>query len=208
MGSIASVDKEEQGPPVEQQWVRSDTVWLDEGIYSEVLMPCRQVEITARQCKVQWVKRIRGGFLSYYPIPHEPTAYIVDVSGSEYADCEGKIDMLIAGHQESWHGALEKGDNKPSLLIFTGQKIKARCLCQYCAGVTACERVDPTLIPAYHYELDPNTFYNLIEKQINARVQQASTAERKTIIFFQVVNSNTCRAKDSSGQFCLGHPVL
>ncbi|KAK1215135.1 hypothetical protein PQX77_022271 [Marasmius sp. AFHP31] len=191
MGSIASVDEEEQGPPAEQQWVCSDTVWLDEGIYSEVLTPCRRVEITARQCKVQRVEWIRGGFPSYYPIPCELTAYIVDVSGLEYADCEGEIDKLIAGHeQESWHRATGKGNNKPSLSIFTGQKIKARCHRQYCAGVTACERVDPMLIPADRYKLDPNNFYNLIEKQINARVQQASTAERKTIIFFQVVNSS------------------
>ncbi|THV01761.1 hypothetical protein K435DRAFT_853462 [Dendrothele bispora CBS 962.96] len=96
---INSVDGDDG--EMEERWVPSNTVWLDEGIHSEVLEPVRKMQITAKRCHVQRVERIKGGLPSYFPIPQE--------------------NRLIADHeQESWYGAIGKSDNKPQLPIFTG----------------------------------------------------------------------------------------
>ncbi|THU85403.1 hypothetical protein K435DRAFT_685672 [Dendrothele bispora CBS 962.96] len=196
---INSVDGDDG--EMEERWVPSNTVWLDEGIHSEVLEPVRKMQITAKRCHVQRVERIKGGLPSYFPIPRVSTAFLIDLTGTECAKLTGEMDRLIADHeQESWYGATGKSDNKPQLSIFTGTKIPCRRNRQYCAGVTACERVDPSFLPIECYELDPDAFCDLVEAQINSRVQEASTVERKTTIFFQVVNTGACLARDNNGK--------
>ncbi|KAJ8095605.1 hypothetical protein PM082_023011 [Marasmius tenuissimus] len=206
-GSIFSVDGE--GAEVEQQWVRSDRVWLDDGIFSEVLTPPRHVQLTKRKTRVEVVERVRGGFPSYIPIPRVSTAFLVDLTDTKLADLEGEMDNLIRDHeQETWHGQNGKSDSKPMLSIFTGSPVPTRRRREKCAGVTACECVDASFLPTKRYELDPDAFSNLVEAQINARMEAASTVERKTLIFYHVVNTGGCPAKDSNGNPCLGVPVL
>ncbi|KAF9062399.1 hypothetical protein BDP27DRAFT_1427957 [Rhodocollybia butyracea] len=96
---IESMDEQDE---VEQQWVASETTWLDEGVYSEILVPHRKVQITTRHCSVERVKKTYG-WPSYIPVPRVSTAYIIDLSAPERTDKHTNIDKLLAKSPSKGH---------------------------------------------------------------------------------------------------------
>ncbi|THU81645.1 hypothetical protein K435DRAFT_972274 [Dendrothele bispora CBS 962.96] len=203
---MESVDGEES--EVEPEWVLSDTVWLDEGIYSEVLKPQRKTVVTDKRCTVEQVERICGGFPSYFPVPRVSTAFIIDLTDTDFAALEGEMDQLIANHeQETWHGPSGRCDNKPQLSLFTGTKIACRRHRQHCSGVTACERTDPSLLNVDRFELDPEIFSDLIQRQIQSNIDEVDTVQKKTLVFWNVIHAGSCAAQNGNGP-CNGVPIL
>ncbi|KAJ7075469.1 hypothetical protein B0H15DRAFT_806193 [Mycena belliarum] len=76
------------------QWVRSDTVWLDEDVWSEVYIPPYPFPITKNQ-KVRRIERVHG-IPSQFPVPRVPTAYLVNFSSSRdaYTGDDGEVSKL------------------------------------------------------------------------------------------------------------------
>ncbi|KAJ6628192.1 hypothetical protein B0H10DRAFT_1940740 [Mycena sp. CBHHK59/15] len=74
------------------QWVRSDTVWLDKDVSSDVYIPTHPFSVT-KNLKVGRIERVHG-IPSQFPVPRLPTAYLVDFSSSRdtYKDDDG--DMI------------------------------------------------------------------------------------------------------------------
>ncbi|KAJ3716985.1 hypothetical protein C8R42DRAFT_724623 [Lentinula raphanica] len=177
-----------------EEWVDSDTVWLDEDITSQVLNKHR-------------LERIVGGFPSYYPVPRVSTAYLLDASDEKY---QGQsIDKLIADkEQESWLGASGLKDSKPKLSIFTGDKTVCIRKRQRCSGVYACNKLDPSYINVERYELNPETLKKLIQEQIESRIVETDSIDKKTLVFWNVINSSHCRAVDDAGAPCNGRPIM
>ncbi|KAJ7076596.1 hypothetical protein B0H15DRAFT_805590 [Mycena belliarum] len=76
------------------QWVRSDTVWLDEDVWSEVYIPPYPFPITKNQ-KVRRIERVHG-IPSQFPVPRVATAYLVNFSSSRdaYTGDDGEVSKL------------------------------------------------------------------------------------------------------------------
>ncbi|KAJ3725287.1 hypothetical protein C8R42DRAFT_640174 [Lentinula raphanica] len=198
---IVSVHEDEDS---EGKWMASDTVWLDEGITSEVLN--QQTRIN-RNVTVDRVERILGGFPSYYPVPRVSTAYLLDASDEEY---DGKqIHKLIADkEQESWLGSSGLKDSKPGISLFTGNKVKCIRKRQMCSGVYACDKLDPSYLNVQRHELDPDALKELIQTEIQSRITETDNIDKKTLVFWNVIHSSHCKAVDSDGAPCNGRPIM
>ncbi|KAJ3821622.1 hypothetical protein F5880DRAFT_800238 [Lentinula raphanica] len=188
----------------EGKWMASDTVWLDEGITSEVLNQRTRIN---RNVTVDRVERILGGFPSYYPVPRVSTAYLLDASDEEY---DGKqIHKLIADkEQESWLGSSGLKDSKPGISLFTGSKVKCIRKRQTCLGVYACDKLDPSYLNVQRHELDPNALKELIQAEIQSRITETDSIDKKTLVFWNVIHSSHCKAIDSVGAPCNGKPIM
>ncbi|KAF9481142.1 hypothetical protein BDN70DRAFT_976125 [Pholiota conissans] len=167
----------------------SDTVWLDPGLTSTIsYQPDYKLNRQLVVDRLEFLDRIP----TYWPVPRVPTAYIVDLRDSKFDiyNEKGKlipVDVLIRNKdQDSYIGGSGEGDSKPELDIFTGQKEKARRVRLHCAGVHACEHVNPDLLDVERYELDPQSLKKVVDAQVQSRIDEADTPEKQAAIFFSV----------------------
>ncbi|KAL0562769.1 hypothetical protein V5O48_019310 [Marasmius crinis-equi] len=80
--NVDEVDEiESMDGQMEEEWKKSDTRWMDKGIWSEVLDQRTKVN---RMLYVDRVERVHGGIPSNWPVPHVPTAYILDLDDAKY----------------------------------------------------------------------------------------------------------------------------
>ncbi|THU82532.1 hypothetical protein K435DRAFT_872218 [Dendrothele bispora CBS 962.96] len=175
---VDSVDDE-----MEEEWKDSNTVWLEEGIYSEVLEQRSKVN---RVTWVDQVERIHGGIPSNFPIPRVPTAYILDLDDPKYLRGGEVVDLdqLIQDEsQESWNVTRGTNDSLVKVCIFPG---RAEVLCrrsqQSCGGVYICDQTDPKYL-GERYELDSEALDELIGSQIRARSQEATTIDKRVLMW-------------------------
>ncbi|THU95758.1 hypothetical protein K435DRAFT_797857 [Dendrothele bispora CBS 962.96] len=176
---VDSVDDE-----MEEEWKDSNTVWLEEGIYSEVLEQRSKVN---RVTWVDQVERIHGGIPSNFPIPRVPTAYILDLDDPKYLRGGEVVDL--------------------DQLIQDEEKMTRLLNRQSCGGVYICDQTDPKYL-GERYELDSEALDELIGSQIQARSQEATTIDKRVLIFFNVINSRHCNAVDNEGAPCTGAPIM
>lgn len=61
------------------EWQKSSTVWLDEGVSSEICHFSAPIKVSSGRIKVSHVERVTG-LPSQFPIPSEATAFLIDVT--------------------------------------------------------------------------------------------------------------------------------
>ncbi|KAJ3832664.1 hypothetical protein F5878DRAFT_702866, partial [Lentinula raphanica] len=177
---IASVTSDEAE---NSDWEESGTVWLDDGISSEVRKQRTQVN---RLIWVDRVEKVQGGIPSNWPISKVPTAYLIDLSDPVYKRDgeEVELDQLLADEsQEHWtYDSRGFNDSLSKIRIIEGHgSVACRRVRQICAGIYACERVDPKYLNVERYELDITAHESLIEAQIRSRVEEASSSDKRTL---------------------------
>lgn len=142
----------------------SATQWLDPEIESHVSDHPRRLN---RQLLVERVEYL-SDIPTYWPVPRQRTAYILDLRGPKFDVYNEKgeilsVDALIKNKdQDSWTGMTGAGDSKPTFDIFTGQPIPCRRSHLECVGFHACSHVNPKLLNVEHYELDPESLEEVL----------------------------------------------
>ncbi|KDR65997.1 hypothetical protein GALMADRAFT_131200 [Galerina marginata CBS 339.88] len=189
------------------------TVWLDSDVTSTVSFRPRQLN---RERSVDEVETVIG-LPSYYPVPRTKRAYILDLSDNKYQLNDDSndhklipLDALVKDKdQDSWRGGTGKGDSTVAVDIFgNGKLVSCRRSRLKCCGVWACTKVDRKLVDCTRHELDGKSFQQLVNAQIETRLTEADTAEKRAALFFIVCQTRTCPAKDSNERACSGQPVL
>ncbi|KAJ6572966.1 hypothetical protein B0H10DRAFT_2444240 [Mycena sp. CBHHK59/15] len=99
------------------QWVRSDTVWLDKDVSSDVYIPTHPFSVT-KNLKVGRIERIHG-IPSQFPVPRLPTAYLVDFSSSRdtYKDDDGDMINLDKILKDKMEAGEDDTDTAPPPLV-------------------------------------------------------------------------------------------
>ncbi|KAJ3839444.1 hypothetical protein F5878DRAFT_724507 [Lentinula raphanica] len=205
IASVASAEVDDSS-----DWEESSTVWLDKGISSQVRKERTQVN---RLIWVDCIEKVQGGIPSNWPISKVPTAYLIDLSDPKYQrdGKEVELDQLLADEsQEHWtYDSRGFNDSLSKIRIIEGHgPVACRRVRQICAGVYACERVDPKYLNVKRYELDIAAHESLIEAQIRSRVEEASSFDKRALTFWMVSNSRSCNAIDSEGEQCMGKPII
>ncbi|KAF8966029.1 hypothetical protein BDZ97DRAFT_1917737 [Flammula alnicola] len=186
----------------EEELQEADTVWLDSDVTSKVSHGSHQLN---RQLRVDSVEYL-SALPSYWPIPREKRAYVIDLSDEKY-DIRDEDGKQISD-QDSWRGGTGEGDSISTLAIFTGEPIPCRRSRLKCSGIHACEKADRELYQVKRYELDPESLQDVIRAQINSRLTEADSPAKLALIFFAVCHSNPCPAINSNGRRCDGAPAI
>ncbi|KAF8961308.1 hypothetical protein BDZ97DRAFT_1760046 [Flammula alnicola] len=165
----------------------SDTIWLDLDVSSEVSNVRQQLHRRLTVDSVEYVK----GLPSYWPIPRDKCAYLVDFSDSKYEiyDEEGKllpVDPLIKNKdQDLWTGCTDKGDSTTSFENL---------------GSSAGEAVSNVQVstPVNTFELNPNELENIIHAQIVSPVTSRLTWKKGLDDLFKLKFKILCHLSCSS----------
>ncbi|KAJ6607632.1 hypothetical protein B0H10DRAFT_2305409 [Mycena sp. CBHHK59/15] len=186
------------------QWVRSDTVWLDQDVSCDVYIPPEPFPVT-KGFKVVRIERVHG-IPSQFPVPLVPTAYIVDFSSvrDSYKNEDGEmnnLDKILKDKDcHSWDGTPGERTSSRAPMVH-GQLfasignctfVQCRWSRQNCQGIHYCESIDPSLINVERFELDPHARDAVNNAQIMQRLNQGMK----------------CTAKNVSGGACGGYKVL
>ncbi|KAJ6613038.1 hypothetical protein B0H10DRAFT_2222603 [Mycena sp. CBHHK59/15] len=163
------------------EWITSNTVWLDKDVSSDFYIPPQPFPVT-KNLKVVRLERVHG-IPSQFPVPHVPTAYIVNFSSvrDSYKDANGEVPNLekILKDKDchSWDGTPgERQTNRAPMV--NGQLFAA-------LG-----------------QLGANN------AQIMQRLSQGSIIQDKAICYVNTVRAMKCTGKDSARGACTGYQVL
>ncbi|KAF9018292.1 hypothetical protein BDZ89DRAFT_1117241 [Hymenopellis radicata] len=192
-----------------------DTEWLSPDIASRIeLGPTR----ITREITSDVVEYITPGKLPhFFPVPRQPTTYIVDLSGEshEYAQLTGKdgqllpMDSLILDKdQDSWASWTGKSDSRANVFVFGDTALRCRRSRQICKGAFACEQTDKALLDCIRYELDPAELEDVCNAQIQSRLDEVASADHEVIRFYQLVQRKECKNMDAAGEPCGGRPII
>ncbi|KAJ7714726.1 hypothetical protein B0H16DRAFT_1701948 [Mycena metata] len=204
------------------QWERSDTVWLDKDVSSDVYVPTQPFSITKNN-KVSRIERVHG-IPSQFPVPRLPTAYLVNFSSSwdTYQDDDGetlKFDKILKEKDcHSWDGTPgERASSRAPMVhgqLFASighfSSVQCRRSRQNCQGIHYCKSIDTSLINVERYELDPRARDAVNNAQIVQRLDQGSYIQDKVICvsYVNTVKGIKCTAKNASGGACGGYQSL
>ncbi|KAJ7785060.1 hypothetical protein DFH07DRAFT_1054504 [Mycena maculata] len=153
---------------------------------------------------------------SIYPIPREPTAFVVDLSDEKY-NLEDPtthelytIDHIIRNaDNDSWDSGSGGHKSKAYVRFAPGEKaIECRCARSTCKGAHACERIDPELRHAVRFELDPASRDRVIAASVDTRRNEATTPEQHVALFMKIIRDGKCLAINSKGDKCEGAPIM
>ncbi|KAJ7758716.1 hypothetical protein B0H16DRAFT_1820846 [Mycena metata] len=204
------------------QWERSDTVWLDKDVSSDVYVPTQPFSITKNN-KVSRIERVHG-IPSQFPVPRLPTAYLVNFSSSwdTYQDDDGetlKLDKILKEKDcHSWDGTPgERASSRAPMVhgqLFASighfSSVQCRRSRQNCQGIHYCKSIDTSLINVERYELEPRARDAVNNAQIVQRLDQGSHIQDKVICvsYVNTVKGIKCTAKNASGGACGGYQSL
>ena len=76
------------------EWEKSSTVWLDDGVASEICHFSRPIKVASGRTRVSHVERVTG-LPSQFPIPSEATAFLIDVTHIPDLDPGTTVDALL-----------------------------------------------------------------------------------------------------------------
>ncbi|KAJ6615325.1 hypothetical protein B0H10DRAFT_2220522 [Mycena sp. CBHHK59/15] len=173
------------------QWVRSDTVWLDQDVSCDVYIPPEPFPVT-KGFKVVRIERVHG-IPSQFPVPLVPTAYIVHFSSvrDSYKNEDGEmnnLDKILKDKDcHSWDGTPAERTSSRAPMVH-GQLfasignftfVQCRWSRQNCQGIHYCESIDPSLINVERFELDPHARDAVNNAQIMQRLNQELPSRRK-----------------------------
>ncbi|KAF8988497.1 hypothetical protein BDQ17DRAFT_1434994 [Cyathus striatus] len=126
------------------------TIWLDDDV-KMVKIETGLKSITTR-LKVQAVEYMKG-VPTAWPIPHQMTAYVIDLSDNKYhlTDKNGQllpVDAIIKDKdKDSWEGTSGQKDSPAQVLNILGSKAVLCCQSHIkCQGIWACEYADSELL--------------------------------------------------------------
>ncbi|KAJ7852230.1 hypothetical protein B0H13DRAFT_2398840 [Mycena leptocephala] len=162
------------------EWRRSDTIWLDDSIWSQYITFGKGVSLTSGKL-VERLEQVHGGIPTELPHLSVPTAFILTAPDSARVDGMTMDNLFRSGCPHSFGGSTGKpsGDTSILGLFFPGQdpktKISIRRAVPTCRGILACESLDESLIVGERRELDPNAKQKLAQAQLRTRELQGTS---------------------------------
>ena len=71
--------------------------------------------------------------------------------------------------------------------VFTGEPVECRRSRLKCAGVHACEELDKGSYHTERFELDPNSLRDFVDAQINSRLEEGDTPEKRALVYVSII---------------------
>ncbi|KAJ7710894.1 hypothetical protein B0H17DRAFT_1123978 [Mycena rosella] len=194
------------------EWQKSSTVWLDDGVSSEICHFSPPIKVSSERTKVSHVERVTG-LPSQFPIPSEATAFLIDVTHILDLDPGTTVDALLKDQDvHSWGGSTghrSKIDAYIPGIFFGCTDSEASIACRRskptCCGAYTCESLAPEFTNVERRELDPNSRDRLVEAQLRTREIQDSTRTGQVLSFIKTISDWQCEAVDSAtNRVCSG----
>ncbi|KAJ7863590.1 hypothetical protein B0H14DRAFT_2737682 [Mycena olivaceomarginata] len=195
------------------EWRRSDTIWLDDGIWSEYITFGEGVSLTSGK-PVERLEQVHGGIPTELPHLSVPTAFILTAPESARVDGMTMDNLFRSGCPHSFGGSTGKpsGDTSILGLFFPGQDPKAKICVRRavptCRGILACESLDESLIVGERRELDPNAKQKLAQAQLRTCELQGTSRVGQVFTFMSAMERFHCRGVQLDKSGCLGKAVL
>ncbi|KAK7014827.1 hypothetical protein R3P38DRAFT_3321708 [Favolaschia claudopus] len=205
------LSKDETEQALGWQWRPSSTVWLDDGVSSEICDFPHGLPITS-STKVFHMERVTG-LPSQLPTPREPTAFLVDVTAVTGLDPTMTVDAMLKDQDpHSWGGptgSRAKVDAQLDGILFGRTEPQLTIDCRRghptCNGVFACESLAPEFVNVKRWELDPHSREQLVAAQLRTRELQDNTRTGQVLAYVKSLTPWICRAVDpATGQVCIG----
>ncbi|KAJ7859888.1 hypothetical protein B0H13DRAFT_2569863 [Mycena leptocephala] len=171
------------------EWRRSDTIWLDDGIWSQYITFGKGVSLTSGKL-VERLEQVHGGIPTELPHLSVPTAFILTAPDSARVDgmtMESESDNLFrSGCPHSFGGSTGKpsGDTSILGLFFPGQDPKTKINVR---------RAVPTCRGGERRELDPNAKQKLAQAQLRTRELQGTSRVGQVFTFMSAMECFYCR---------------
>ncbi|KAJ6473478.1 hypothetical protein DFH09DRAFT_1474287 [Mycena vulgaris] len=195
------------------EWQKSATVWLDEGVSSEVCHFPPPIKVSSERMKVSHVERVTG-LPSQFSIPSEATAFLIDVPHIPNLDPGITVDALLKDQDvHSWGGSTGSRSKVDAYIpgIFFGcanpeASIATRRPKPECCGSYACESLAPEFTNVERRELDPNSRDRLVKAQLPPRdIQDNTTRTDSCNRFMKSISDWRCAAVDAAtNRVCSG----
>ncbi|KAJ7052413.1 hypothetical protein C8F01DRAFT_1376060, partial [Mycena amicta] len=196
-------------------WQRSDTTWLDEGVWSEFLTFPDGIQVTSRK-PIRRLERVHG-VPSEIPFLDVETAFIITAPDSAKTDGMTIDNLFRDGCPHSFGtsstGGRKQADTHLPGLLFPGrdpsERIAVRRAVTVCSGLLACESLDPAFIEGRQGVLDPDAKQKLLQARLRSREMQDNTRISLTNTrFLRSLARVHCRGRLSDGTVCKGTGVV
>ncbi|KAJ7773919.1 hypothetical protein B0H16DRAFT_114703 [Mycena metata] len=171
--------------------------------------------LTAKQ-KIYAFHRVKG-CPSQFPFFRQRTAFLIDLTEvpDVNPDPEVTVDQLIRDQDTHSWGRSTGGRSKPDAFLpgsFFGLSGNSTVACRRaapeCAGVAACESLDPAFLKQERRELDPEDIRILAAATIRTREMQDNTEVGRTLAFHHSLQSWHCKGIRPNGTQCDGSLCL
>ncbi|KAJ7868340.1 hypothetical protein B0H14DRAFT_3585160 [Mycena olivaceomarginata] len=194
-------------------WRDSATVWTDPGVSSRIVDFPNGFPITTKT-KVFHIELVNG-IPSQFPIPEEPTAFIVCADGLAAEDKMNTIDAILKDYDpHSYMGSTgsrrQPDASLPGSLFGLDPAIEVACRRaeSKCTGVVACESLDAAFLSAPRRFPDPVHRQRLIEAEMRTRELQDTSAVGWALTFERSLQSFSCKAILADGTSCKGKALM
>ncbi|KAJ7053179.1 hypothetical protein C8F01DRAFT_1167726 [Mycena amicta] len=186
-------------------WQRSDTTWLDEGVWSEFLTFPDGIQVTSRK-PIRRLERVHG-VPSEIPFLDVETAFIITAPDSAKTDGMTIDNLFRDGCPHSFGtsstGGRKQADTHLPGLLFPGrdpsERIAVRRAVTVCSGILACESLDPAFIEGRQGVLDPDAKQKLLQARLRSREMQDNTRVGQVLAFLRSLARVHCRGRLSDG---------
>ncbi|KAJ7793554.1 hypothetical protein B0H14DRAFT_2622722 [Mycena olivaceomarginata] len=180
-------------------WRDSATVWTDPGVSSRIVDFPNGFPITTKT-KV-FHNELVNGIPSQFPIPEEPTAFIVCADSLAAEDKMNTIDAILKDYDpHSYTGSTgsrrQPDASLPGSLFGLDPAIEVACRRaeSKCTGVVACESLDAAFLSAPRRFPDPVHRQRLIEAEMRTRELQDTSAVGRALTFERSLQSFSWKA--------------
>ncbi|KAJ7880683.1 hypothetical protein B0H13DRAFT_1891683 [Mycena leptocephala] len=223
--SMYEVSESEVATAMGWEWTKSDTVWLENDVSSEITHFPEGFWVSSRT-KIFHLERVTG-LPSQIPITVEPTGFLINLTdipnlGNETVDANIErssrtFRLSICNDPRSWGGSTgsrSSVDAQVSSILFGCGKqkpIDCRRSRPQCRGCYACESLAPEFLNTQRRGLDPRSRESLVQAQLRTRERQENTRVGQVLAYLSSIRDWKCPAVDSSDpkKTCKGgHAVL
>ncbi|KAJ7757830.1 hypothetical protein B0H14DRAFT_2634834 [Mycena olivaceomarginata] len=198
------------------EWTKSDTVWLENNVSSEITHFPEGFWVSSRT-KIFHLERVTG-LPSQIPIPVEPTGFLINLTDIPNLGNE-TVDATLKDQDDLTRGVVSTGSRSsvdaqvPSILFGCGKRkpIDCRRSRPLCRGCYACESLAPEFLNTQRRELDPRSRESLVQAQLRTRERQDNTRVGQVLAYLSSIRDWKCPAVDSTDpkKTCKGgHAVL
>ncbi|KAL0056652.1 hypothetical protein AAF712_016741 [Marasmius tenuissimus] len=185
VASALTMQKKIRPSPQPPMWSPSDTVWLDDGITSEVCTSHQQHRLTNKST-VQRLERLTT-IPSIWPV-RQSTAFLVEY-GEKYGVSETrKIDSLVLDRDnDSWQSRTEASERDSSPLVTPwpgAEAVRCRSARHTCQGVWACRDIDEEVLSTPRRELDKRAgifFLQVYGRHVRKRDQHPLVLQQRKL---------------------------
>ncbi|KAL0066395.1 hypothetical protein AAF712_006654 [Marasmius tenuissimus] len=190
-------------------WEPSSTVWLDEGITSEVCTSHQEHGLTGK-ATVKRLERLTA-IPSVWPVL-KSTAFLVQYGDKYVVDKEHTIDGIVLDlDNDSWvsRPGASSSETKSMVTPWPGASpVLCRTARHECRGCRKCRSIDDDILGTPRRELDTSTRDTLLAGVRNTRQDAGSTPTSTAATFLSVIFARKCKAVDLSGTICGGSPQV